>query len=58
MFGHLWEVEFTLRFQQPDIVPITVFATGAFDNMSTTPAANLPMVSLTPGQICCRYQQH
>ncbi len=65
LFGHLWEVElayryifafkFTLRSQQPDIVPII------------TQVANLPRVSLKPvanchrccwhwRQICCRYR--
>ncbi len=51
LFGHLWEVEltyryitafkFTLRSQQPDIVPIICHP------VSLTPVANLPPVSTT-----------
>ncbi len=69
MFGHIWEVEltyryifalkFTLRSQQPDIVPGVIdtsgkFAAGVNDDggklppVSLTPAANLLPVSLTP----------
>jgi hypothetical protein len=72
LFGHLWEVEltyryifafkFTLRSQQPDIVPLLAtgvidtnskFAAGVVDTsgklpLLSTTLANLPPVSLMP----------
>jgi hypothetical protein len=62
LFGHLWELEltyryifafkFTLRSQQPDIVPIIChrwqIAAGVIDTGGNLPAANLPPISLTP----------
>ncbi len=57
MFGHLWEVEltyryifafkFTLRSQQPDIVPIMTLVANLLP-VSLTAVTNLPLASLTP----------
>ncbi len=57
LFGYLLEVEltnrcifafkFTLRSQQPDIVPIFLPPVSLLP-VSTTPVANFPLVSLTP----------
>ncbi len=74
LFGHLWEVEltyryifafnFTLRSQQPDIVPIICHRYQQhspnwwqnFPPVSLIPVANLPLVSLILGcSLTCEY---